>query len=100
MKGRTPTAEEKRHMNKVAQLGCIVCWLHKGMYTPACVHHLDGKTKQGAHFNVIPLCPIHHDGRVDDEFATSRHPYKRRFEHRYGAESYLLSETLKMLEGK
>ena len=25
MKGRNPTADEKRHMDRVSQIGCIVC---------------------------------------------------------------------------
>lgn len=62
MKGRTPTAEEKRHMAKVAALGCWCCNQMGIENRPEDVgiHHIDGKTKPGAHFRVIPLCDGHH----------------------------------------
>ncbi len=92
MKGRTPTAEEKRWMARVAEMGCIVC-KKQGYFTPCEIHHLDGKTKEGAHFKTIGLCFHHHRAGVDNELLTSRHPYKARFEKRYGNESELLNQT-------
>lgn len=90
MKGRTPTAQEKQWMDDVQSLGCIVCRRHGRTETPAEIHHIDGKTKQGAHFHVLPLCYFHHRQGSDSELFTSRHPYKRRFEERYGPEMELL----------
>ena len=60
MKGRTPTADERRHMAAVAELGCCVCRRELGVYSPAAIHHIDGKTRPGAHFKVLGLCPMHH----------------------------------------
>jgi len=61
MKGRKPTEEEKDWMDDICQFGCIVCYLEfDGLYTPAVPHHIEGKTKPGAHFQTIPLCPAHH----------------------------------------
>lgn len=64
MKSSKPgaTADEKRHMGRVAALGCILC-LHLGQgATPAIVHHL--RTGQGkmraSHYDTMPLCPTHH----------------------------------------
>ena len=94
MKGRTPTAEEKRHMSAVADLGCIVCLMNHGVKSPAEIHHIDGKTKPGAHYHVIPLCYLHHRGGEDCDEYTSRHPHKKRFERRYGTELDLLHEVL------
>jgi len=90
VKGRTPTAQEKQWMDDVQSLGCIVCRRHGRTETPAEIHHIDGKTKQGAHFHILPLCYFHHRQGSDSELFTSRHPYKRRFEERYGPEMELL----------
>jgi hypothetical protein len=90
MKGRQPTAEEKRWMSDVASLGCVVCHREGKGNTPAEIHHLDGKTKLGAHFHIIPLCYFHHRQGSDTKLFTSRHPYKRRFEDRYGPELELM----------
>lgn len=93
MKGRSPTADEQRYMDAATRLGCIVCCLHHDTYSPATVHHIDGKTKPGAHFRSIPLCYLHHQGGADCAEYVSRHPYKKRFEVRYGSEHHLLAET-------
>lgn len=93
MRGRPPTADEKRWMNDVASLGCIVCRKEGKEQTPAEIHHLDGKTKTGAHFHVIPLCYFHHREGSTSPLFVSRHPYKRRFEERYGTELDLMFEV-------
>jgi len=56
MKGRTPTTAERRHMAAVAALGCVVCRREFGVYSPAAIHHTDGKTKPGAHMKSLGLC--------------------------------------------
>lgn len=89
MKGRNPTAKEKRHMEKVSQIGCIVCWNMGFMGVPAEIHHINGKTKADAHYEVLPLCYEHHRGGNDIE-PISRHPYKKRFTEAYGTEEELL----------
>lgn len=98
MKGRTPTKAEREWMNAITGLGCIVCWVHKGCQTPAMPHHIDGKTKPDAHFNTIPLCHLHHQGGADCHEYVSRHPYKARFEQRYGTEQELLQKCKEMLD--
>lgn len=99
MKGRTPTRDEREHMDRVREIGCIVCREFHGELSPAEIHHLDGKTKPGAHFKVLPLCTLHHRGGVDVPACTSRHPYKARFEERYGSEEELLELVEKVLNG-
>ena len=79
-------------MAAIADLGCIVC-LEEGKYTPTAIHHIDGKTKPDAHLKTIPLCYYHHQGGEDCSAYTSRHPYKARFEARYGTEAELLEKT-------
>ena len=71
MKGRTPTKEEKRHMDEVAQYGCYCC-KKMGLYNDhILLHHTDGRTKPGAHFKVIPLCSGHHDYHQPEGFHRS-----------------------------
>lgn len=59
MAKKTPTASEKRHMDRVAQLGCLVCC------SPATLHHVTGYADRigrapRSHQRVVPLCPRHH----------------------------------------
>lgn len=92
MKGRNPTVAEKKHMDKVSQLGCIVCLKHGLGYVPCEIHHIYGKTKKDTHFKVLPLCFEHHR-RGGDKEPISRHPYKARFVAAYGTEEELLAEV-------
>lgn len=95
MNGRSPTVEEKRWMAAVADLGCIVCRLFYGLFTPCEIHHIDGSRKPGCHKKTIGLCPRHHripDGRGREW--TSRHgDGKKAFERAYHSEEQLLIET-------
>ena len=98
VKGRNPNAKEKRHMDSVSQLGCIVC-LNKGFNNTAVeIHHIHGKTKENAHFNVLPLCFDHHRGGKNVEPVISRHPWKKRFETAYGTEQELLDQVNSIME--
>ncbi len=59
------TLKEKKHMARVAELGCIVCWRQGNEGTPAELHHPRsgiGMGKRSSHTKVIPLCPTHHRG--------------------------------------
>jgi len=96
MQGRTPTAEEKRWLNAISELGCIVCWNEKGIRSPASPHHIDGKTKPGAHLLTIPLCGPHH--QVKGSGWETRHHNKTRFEAAYGTEAELLDQVKKMVD--
>lgn len=85
-------------MDAITQLGCVVCREQLEQLTPAEVHHLDGKTVEGAHFRTIPLCYYHHRAGVDNPTCTSRHPFKARFEARYGSEENLWQTTRSLVE--
>lgn len=55
----------KRHLNRLAGLGCILCRHlgHEG--TPAEIHHLrdgQGAAQRGSDWTAVPLCPAHHRG--------------------------------------
>jgi len=86
-------------MNAITEFGCVVCKKNFRVHTPAEVHHIDGKTKPGAHLNTIPLCYNHHRGGQDDGLLTSRHPHKARFEQRYGSQQELLDYVREQIFG-
>jgi hypothetical protein len=90
---------DRVHLTRVQELGCIVCRMVLNIYSPAEIHHvLDGGRRLG-HQSVLPLCPSHHrggsDGTVDQ--CVSRHPYKKRFEDKYGTEAELLERVKERL---
>lgn len=100
LKGRNPTQDEKKHMDRVMQLGCIICHNEDLHNTEVEIHHIDGKTKQDCHFKVLPLCFRHHrEGSYNDSWV-SRHPFKKGFQARYGKEEDLLDQVNAMLENK
>lgn len=100
MKGRKATVEEDNHMKKVRDLGCIVCFDAFQVMTPAAIHHIDGKTKPGAHFHVLPLCGKHHQEKDNKKpkLWFSRHGDGRKaFEEAYGTEQELLHKVLELI---
>jgi len=60
MKTRPPTKAENEWLDRICQLGCIVCLNNGFMDSPAAPHHIDGHMKKGCHFKTIPLCGLHH----------------------------------------
>lgn len=99
-KGRTPTEEEQDYLDDIVDLGCVICWLEKNIYTPPQVHHPDGKTKPEAHMKAIPLCYWHHMADQQNPPTsdyTSRHPDKKAFIERYGTEEYLHEQTERLI---
>lgn len=98
MKGRTPTAEEKRLHDRIASIGCIACRLDGISNSLVSIHHIDGRTKPNAHKKVLPLCGPHH--QQDDTDLAGRiavHPYKARFEAKYGRQLDLLDMCMKLI---
>lgn len=92
MKGRTPTKAEKLFWNNLCSIvGCIAC-RKDGRFNNWCVpHHIDGRTKPGAHMKVIPLCEHHHQGKGVKEIPAV-HVNKAAFEQKYGKQEELLAE--------
>ena len=99
MKGRTPTVEEKALWDRLArEVGCIACRLDNRLNSHVSIHHIDGRTKPGAHKLVLPLCAPHH--QHDDTDPAGRigvHPWKKRFETKYGTQLELLATCMKIL---
>jgi len=97
MKGRPPTADEARFMTAIAALGCVAC-RKDGRHEPVVsIHHIDGRTKPGAHFLVLPLCgPHHQQDDTDLRGRISVHGMKATFQARYGTQQELLAECIAM----
>jgi hypothetical protein len=58
--------DEKQWLNRVAELGCMVCRRMGYQGTPAEIHHLRAGQGWGrsSNYNAIPLCPEHHRGNT------------------------------------
>jgi hypothetical protein len=85
-----PTKADKKWFDAICELGCIVCRNEFGMFSPACPHHIDGKTKPGAHRETIPLCGAHHQtgGR-----GVAIHPHTAVWEELHGNQYDLLEQV-------
>lgn len=95
---KTKTEAEKTHLNRVAQLGCIVCNNLMMGRTPAEIHHLrdgQGVSQRSNHFRVIPLCPTHHR---TGGYGVAFHAGEKAFEEKYGTELELLEQVNSLLE--
>lgn len=94
-KQRAVAPAEKVLWDRLATLGCIAC-MKDGRYNPhVSIHHVDGRTKPGCHQLVLPLCAPHHQD--DGSGALAVHPWKARFEKRYGSQLDLVAECMEML---
>lgn len=80
----------------MASLGCIACRIDGVFNNYVSIHHIDGRTKPGAHRNVIPLCYEHHQS--GSESAPSVHPWRARFEKKYGNQADLLGKVMELID--
>jgi hypothetical protein len=86
---RTVAAEEKALWDRLArEVGCIACRQDGIFNDHVSIHHVDGRTKPGCHRKVLPLCGPHHQD--DGSGAIAVHPWKARFEARYGTQDELM----------
>lgn len=91
------TAAERRHLGRLAALGCIAC-LREGLgETPAEIHHprsLAGMSQKASHFDALPLCPPHH--RTGGH-GIAIHAGQRTWEAKFGTEVELLADVRRRL---
>ena len=88
---RAVSADDKAYWSRLAsEVGCAAC-MRDGHFNPhVSIHHIDGRTKPGCHTRVLPLCAGHHqDGTGEDKTMVAVHPWKARFEGRYGPQDEL-----------
>ena len=90
-----------KYLDRVANLGCIVC-LNQGLgQTPANVHHIRtgyGVSQRAPDSETIPLCPTHHQNPAHGELAYHANP--QLFQDRYGTELELLEQVKEILNVK
>jgi hypothetical protein len=90
---------EKAHLSRLADLGCVACYLDGNAGTPAEIHHIRagvGMGRRSSNYAAIPLCPSHHRG-LNHPGTPSIHLSKRAFIDRYGTENDLLKVTEDLL---
>ena len=91
---------EKKHFDKLSQIGCIVCHREGYGYTMPVIHHLRhnvGLALRSHFLLAIPLCPLHH---TNGGYGVAFHSGKKAFEAKYGTETELLEHTTKILRGE
>lgn len=91
------TAAERRHLDRVAALGCIVCINLGHADSPAEIHHPragQGMGQRASHFDAIPLCPLHH--RTGGH-GVAIHAGQKTWEKKYGTERALLEQVKTLL---
>lgn len=102
MKGRNPSAEQKAYWSLLAEhIGCIACYretIFGERNHLVSIHHVDGRTKPNAHWFVLPLCAGHHQDGTGQPEMIAVHPYKARFESRYGSQQHLMRECATQLQ--
>lgn len=94
---RTP-ADIELHDRLANEIGCIACIKDGNRNTYVSIHHIDGRTKPSCHQLVLPLCAGHHQDKTgEDKTLLAVHPWKKRFEKRYGTQLQLLAECMALL---
>lgn len=98
MKGKSPSAAQKRFHDMLChQVGCIACRADGAINDFVSVHHIDGRTKPGAHWLVLPLCAGHHQENTGIPGLIAVHPWKTRFIEQYGQQTDLLHQCIQIL---
>jgi hypothetical protein len=83
-----PTKAEKKYWDLLAsEVGCIACRIDNRPNFYVSIHHIKGRTVPGSHRYVLPLCGEHHQTGTEDTPVI--HPYKARFEAKYGKQEDL-----------
>lgn len=85
------TKDESEHLDRVAELGCIVCGAQAAIHHP---RFAAGMQQRSSHYLAIPLCPYHHQ---TGGYGQAIHAGQMAFEQNYGTEQDLLAETIRRL---
>jgi hypothetical protein len=93
---KTATAKEKKHLGRIASMGCCVCVNLGHGETPCEIHHIGNGTmgKRASNYEVIGLCHIHH--RTGGN-GVAVHAGRESFEANFGTEQELLNQTMEWL---
>lgn len=95
----TPTKQDRSLWSRIASLGCVACRQDGANSPMVSIHHIDGRTKPGAHRKVLPLCAGHHQDGTGIPGLIAVHPWKARFEAKYGRQEDLLAKIMEEING-
>ena len=87
------TAASKRHLSRVAALGCIVC-ASDGIESEAEIHHVRHGGEKRDDYKTIPLCPAHHR---TGGYGVAVHAGRSIWSMLYGDETVLLRRVYYLL---
>lgn len=88
---------DRKHLQRLADMGCIVCRTYYHVHSPAEIHHIRhgmGMGQRAPHSQAIPLCPAHH--RTGGH-GVALHAGQKAFEEKYATEQELLELTRREL---
>jgi Recombination enhancement, RecA-dependent nuclease len=88
---KAPTVLERAWMDSIVRYGCVACRKDGLGYVAPQVHHILSGGRRIGHLSTLPLCPGHHQDGHGALGMVARHPYKARFEAKYGTEAELLA---------
>ena len=91
------TRDEKDHLERLAELGCIACLESFGYSSPAEIHHPragQGMGQRASNYEAIPLCPAHH--RLGG-YGVAIHAGKKEWERLFVTELELLAAVRRRL---
>lgn len=89
--------DDREHLQRVAELGCVVCRNLGYGASPAEIHHLRngcGVGQRSSHRRAIPLCPPHHR---TGGYGVAVHAGQKTWEKIYGSEEELLEQVIREL---
>lgn len=89
---------ERKHLNRLSEMGCIVCRNLGYGESPAEIHHLRtgcGAGQRASNYRAIPLCPQHHRA---GGYGVAIHAGQKEWERNFGTEEQLLEQALKEIE--
>lgn len=92
MLGENVNKADKAHLQRVAELHCVVCRNLGFGESPAEIHHLRsgaGTGQRSCHRRSIPLCPPHHR---TGGYGVAIHAGQKEWEKNYGSEEILLAQ--------
>lgn len=87
-----PTVEERAWLDWIVAYGCVACRIDGFGVVPPAVHHLLRGGRRIGHLFSLPLCDPGHHQNGQQRGMVSRHPWRARFEQRYGSEQFLLDK--------
>ncbi len=97
-----PNASEREYMTKVAEFGCIACYIISGQHgTPSAIHHVHGSKRSLSmpepHKQVLGLCGYHHQGVGEFKEGGYVHGKRREFEEMFGSQDSLIQMTQELV---